>query len=96
MYFVTQAALTRHKRAKVCRSTDLSYWSDDDESTIRPVPEDECTDLLVDSESAQLQVQVDAAQGETQSHTSASNSNPARVLKRNIFDLFTEQFEECD
>ena len=84
LYFVTQAALQRHKRAKVCRTMNIECWLNDDEGErLVPDEEDERSEVLELNENSDLrQLQVEPA----------ADVNQAR---RNVFDLFVEQFEEC-
>ena len=83
MYFVTQAALKRHKKDKICKTTNVECWLHDEDVQLeeseqfelegRPeVPTEEAVPLLVDT--------VEAVQ----------------TARRNVFDLFENVFEECN
>ena len=85
MYFVTQAALKRHKKDKICKTTNVECWPHDEDVQLqesgqfelegRPeVPTEEAVPLLVDT--------VEAVQTAT--------------ARRNVFDLFENLFEECN
>ena len=71
MYFVTQAALKRHKQAKVCRTMNVECWLHGDEDGDLPEEEPEVVQVV---------------------EATASRQQPVR----NIFDLFNEQFVECE
>ena len=73
MYFVTQAALKRHKKEKICKTTNVECWLHDEDVQLEQSEELELEGRLEVSVEEVPVVDVEAVQTAT---------------RRNLFDLF--------
>ena len=81
MYFVTQAALKRHKKEKICKTTNVKCWLHDEDVQLEQLELEGRLEVSVELEVEEV-VDVDLEAVQT-------------ATRRNVFDLFDNLFEEC-
>ena len=92
MYFVTHAALKRHKKEKICKTTNVECWLHDEDVQLEQSEQlglEGRLEVSLEVEGVPV-VELEAVQNVT-----LTSQQIEVATRRNVFDLFENLFEEC-